>query len=77
MIFYNMFGHIGRMCSAVSTHLMWIRHVALILSSGRASDWIENASPLFRGLSFLLMDCIVPSVYVTKPGVPDSEIDYK
>jgi hypothetical protein len=76
-IFYNMFSHIGGMRSAASTHLTLIRHVSMILSWGNASDQIENASPLFRVLSFLLMDCIVSLVCVTESGVPNSDIDQK
>jgi hypothetical protein len=53
------------------------RACRLILSWGRASDQIENVSPLFRGLSFLLLGCIAPSICVTMLGIPDSEIDQK
>jgi hypothetical protein len=52
-------------------------NIVLILSWGKASNRIQNTSLLFRGLSLLLMDYVVPSVYVTELGVPDSEIDRK
>jgi hypothetical protein len=55
----------GCMHLIVSTCLTLIMHVALILSWGKASDQIKNETPLFRGLSFLLMDHIAPSVCVT------------
>jgi hypothetical protein len=48
-----------------------------MLSWGRASNQIGYASPLFRGLLFLLMDYIVPSICVTESGIPNSEIDRK
>jgi hypothetical protein len=46
-----------------------------MLGWGKASNQIENASPLFRGLSFLLLGCTTPSVCVTKSGIPNLEID--
>jgi hypothetical protein len=72
-----MFCHTCRMCPTESTRLTPIRHVALILSWGKASDWIKNTPPPFKGLSFLLMDCIVPLACVTESGVPNSKIDRK
>jgi hypothetical protein len=55
-MFYNMFGHTDHMHPVVCTRLMPIRHVVMILSWGKASDRIENTSPLFIGLSFLFAD---------------------
>jgi hypothetical protein len=48
-----------------------------ILNWGISFDQIENASPLLRGLLFLLLGYSAPSVYVTKSGIPDLEIDRK
>jgi hypothetical protein len=76
-MFYNMFVRTGHMRPTMCSHSMPIRHITLILSWGKSSDRIENVTPLFIGLSFLLMDCIVPSVCVTEAGVPDSMIDRK
>jgi hypothetical protein len=47
----------------------------LILSWSKISDQIGNASPLFRGLSFLLLDYVAHSVCHTESDVPNSEID--
>jgi hypothetical protein len=48
-----------------------------ILSWGKASNQVGNTSPLLRGLSFLLLGCPNPLVYVTKSNIPDLEIDRK
>jgi hypothetical protein len=49
----------------------------LILTWGEASGQIENASLLFRSLSFKMLGYLASLVCVTKPGVPYSEIDRK
>jgi hypothetical protein len=44
-------------------------------------SWVKHLTrtchPFLRGLSFLLVACISPSVCVTESGIPDSEIDRK
>jgi hypothetical protein len=46
-----------------------------ILSWGKASDQIRNASSLFWDLLFLLLDWRVPLICVTESGIPNSERD--
>jgi hypothetical protein len=53
------------------------QEIFLILSWGKASDQIKNTSLLLRSLPFWLLGYLAPSVCITKPDVPDLEIDQK
>jgi hypothetical protein len=71
---YDSLNDTSRVRLAAFTLLAPIRRF-LILSWGKASNQIRNASSPFQDLSFFMLDWRVSLICVTKSGVPNSERD--